>query len=113
MADPNNLDELTKVGVSAGGGGLVVAVTTLIGKFLTAGKLEQVQAQNAALATQLAELNAKMTILVAASARRDADWERLDAERRFLVLEERQRTQDRVLEELRLLVKEISEGMVR
>ena len=73
MADPNSLDDLTKVGVSAGGGGLVVAITTLIGKFLTANKLE--------------ELNSKLSILIASDARREAEWNRLDAEKRFATLE--------------------------
>ena len=73
MADPNSLDDLTKVGVSAGGGCLVVAITTLIGKFLTANKLE--------------ELNSKLSILIASDARREAEWNRLDAEKRFATLE--------------------------
>ena len=73
MADPNSFDDLTKVGVSAGGGGLVVAITTLIGKFLTANKLE--------------ELNSKLSILIASDARREAEWNRLDAEKRFATLE--------------------------
>ncbi len=99
MADPNSLDDLTKVGVSAGGGGLVVAITTLIGKFLTAGKLEQLQAQLTALATQQAELNAKMTIFIAASERRDGEWDRLDAVKRFADLEARMSAAEKLLEQ--------------
>ena len=73
MADPNSIDDLAKVGVSAGGGGLVVAITTLIGKFLTANKLD--------------EVNSKLSILIASDARREAEWNRLDAEKRFAALE--------------------------
>lgn len=98
MADPNSFDDLTKVGVSAGGGGLVVAITTLIGKFLTAGKLEEMRTQNAALAAQLNELNSKMTILIAASERRDTEWEQLDAVKRLAELEARMGAVEKMLE---------------
>lgn len=91
MADPNSFDDLTKVGVSAGGGGLVVALTTLIGKFLTAGKLEQLQ-------SQLGDLNAKMAILLAASERRDAEWEQLDAVKRLAELEARMGAVEKLIE---------------
>lgn len=90
MADPNSIDDLTKVaGVSAGGGGLVVAITTLIGKFITSSKLEEVRQQNAQLAAQVANLTADIKVLLAASERRDQQHERLDAERRFADLEAR------------------------
>lgn len=106
MADPNNLDDLTKVG--AGGG--VVAALALMGRMLsgaaTSNRLEAMQ-------TQLADLGAKMTVVIAALERRDGDFERLDAERRLLALEERQRAQERSLEEVRATVKELSEGLVR
>ena len=98
MADPNSLDDLTKVGVSAGGGGLVVAITTLIGRFLTAGKLEEMRAQNAAHSQQLHEVNSKMSILLAASERRDSEWERLNAEVRFAHLEARMDAVEKLLE---------------
>lgn len=100
MADPNSIDDLTKVGAAAGSGGLVVAITTLIGKFLTAGKLEEMRAQNAALAAQLSEMNAKMTILIAASERRDGEWDRLDAVKRFADLEARMAAVEKLLEQV-------------
>lgn len=80
MSDPSNFDDLTKVGVGAGSGGVVVAVVTLIGKFLTGNRLE-------AMALQMAALDSKLTILIAASERRDGEWDRLDAERRLASLE--------------------------
>ncbi len=80
MADPNSIDDLTRVGVGAGGGGLVVALSTLVGRFMTANKLET-------MAEHIAELNSKLSILLAASERRDSEWSRLDAERRFASLE--------------------------
>ena len=89
MADPNSFDDLTKVGVSAGSGGLVVAITTLVGKFITSSKLDEMRAQNAAQSAQLADLNAKMTILIAASERRDIEHDRLDATNRLAKLEAR------------------------
>lgn len=82
MADPNSIDDLTKVGTSAGAGGLVVALSALVGKFLTSSKLD-------ALTTQLADMSAKMTILVAASERRDGEHDRLDAANRLARLEAR------------------------
>ena len=91
MADPNSLDDLTKVGVSAGGGGVVVAVVTLIGKFLTSNRLD-------AMAAQMNALDAKLSVLVAASERRDSEWERLDAERRLSKLEAKVDAIDKLLE---------------
>lgn len=82
MADPNSFDDLTKVGTSAGAGGLVVALSALVGKFLTSSKLD-------ALTTQLADMSAKMTILVAASERRDGEHDKLDAVNRLARLEAR------------------------
>ncbi len=73
MADPNSIDDLTRTGLTAGGGGLVVALTTLVGKFITSSKL--------------ADLDAKLSILVASDARREVEWARLDAEKRFAALE--------------------------
>lgn len=98
MADPNSFDDLTKVGVSAGSGGVVVAIAGLIGKFLTSSKLDEVRAQNAALAQQVSELSAKLTVLIAASERRDGEHDRLDAERRFASLEARMDAVEKLLE---------------
>lgn len=91
MADPNSLDDLTKVGVGAGSGGVVVAVVTLIGKFLTGNRLE-------AMALQMAALDSKLTILIAASERRDSEWDRLDAERRLSQLEAKVEAVEKLLE---------------
>lgn len=91
MADPNSFDDLTKVGVSAGSGGVVVAIVTLVGKFLTSNRLD-------AMATQMTALDAKLSVLVAASERRDSEWERLDAERRLSKLEAKVDAIDKLLE---------------
>lgn len=91
MADPNSIDDLTKVGVGAGSGGVVVAVVTLIGKFLTGNRLE-------AMALQMAALDSKLTILIAASERRDGEWDRLDAERRLSQLEAKVEAVEKLLE---------------
>lgn len=98
MSDPNSIDDLTKVGVSAGSGGVVVALASLVGKFLTSSKLDEVRAQNAALAAQVADLSAKMTVLIAASERRDGEHDKLDAERRFASLEARMDAVEKLLE---------------
>ena len=98
MADPNSFDDLTKVGVSAGSGGLVVAITTLVGKFITSSKLDEMRAQNAAQSAQLSDLNAKMTILIAASERRDGEHDRLDAANRLADIEARLKAVEKVLD---------------
>ena len=89
MAGPGCFGDLTKVGGSAGSGGLVVAITTLVGKFITSSKLDEMRAQNAAQSALLADLGAKMTILIAASERRDIEHDRLDATNRLAKLEAR------------------------
>jgi dynactin complex subunit len=91
MPDPNNLDDLAKVGVSAGSGGLVVALTTLVGRFLTSGKLD-------ALTAEVVKLSAQMTVLLAASERRDSEHDRLDAVNRFASLEARMAALEKLVE---------------
>lgn len=95
MGDPNSVDDLTKV---AGGGGLGAAVAAAFAWFARA----QTATRLDALAQQVAEMNAKMTILIAASERRDGEHERLDAERRLAALEAHvaqiQRTLDQVVQ---------------
>lgn len=91
MADPNSIDDLAKTGVTAGGGGLVVALVTLVGKFLTGNRLE-------AMALQMAALDSKLTILIAASERRDGEWERLNAEKRLSQLEAKVEAVEKLLE---------------
>lgn len=80
MADPNNIDDALKV---AGGGGAGAFVAALVAFFARAGTASRLDA----MAAQIAELNAKLTILVAASERRDDEHDRLDAEKRLAALE--------------------------
>lgn len=84
MADPSAMDDLAK----AGAGGGVVAVLASIGAFVvkhsTSHRLDALSQQ---MAQALADMSAKLTVLVAASERRDAEWHRLDAEKRFAALE--------------------------
>ncbi len=94
MADPNSTDDLVKVAGGAGGSGLLAAVWAFFSRASMAQRLD-------ALAQQMADLNGKVTVLVAASERRDNDADRLDAERRLAALEAKvdsmQRTLDQVV----------------
>lgn len=95
MADPNGFDDMTKVGAGGGFGAALAAVVAWFGRAATASRLD-------ALAHQVAELNSKLTILLAASERRDGEHDRLDAERRLAALEAHvaqiQRTLDQVVQ---------------
>lgn len=113
MADPNNIDDALKVGGGAG----AVAVLAALGRFFSgAGTATRLEAQAAMLTQvqgQIAEMSAKLTIIVASLERKDVEAERLDAAHRLLALEERTKSMERSLEEVRATVKELSEGLVR
>lgn len=95
MADPNNIDDVTKIGAGGGFGAALAAAVAWFSRAATASRLD-------ALAAQVAELNAKLSILVAASERRDGEHDRLDAARRLAALEAHvaqiQRTLDQVVQ---------------
>lgn len=94
MADPSSTDDLVKVAGGAGGSGLLAGIWALIARAQTSARLD-------AMAAQLADLNSKLTVLVAASERRDLDADRLNAEKRLSQLEAKvdalQRTLDQVV----------------
>lgn len=94
MADPQGVDDLAKVAGGGGLGALVASVAAFFARASTSARLD-------AIAAALGEMRGQMAVLLAASERRDAEWQRLDAEKRLAALEahveQLQRTIDQVV----------------
>ena len=80
MADPNSVDDIAKVAGGGGAAALIAGVLAFFARASTATRMD-------ALVSQMSELNAKVSTLVAASERRDHEHERLDAGNRLSDLE--------------------------
>ena len=97
-ADPNSVDDLAKVAGGGGAAALVAAVVAFMRGASTANRIDALTTQMVALSQQVSDLNGKLTVLLAASERRDAEHDRLDAERRFASLEARLEAVEKLLE---------------
>jgi hypothetical protein len=98
MSDPNSIDDLTKVAGGSGVAGIVAAIWAFLARSQTSSRLDTMAAQIGALTQAVADLSAKLTVLMAASERRDNEHERLNAESRFAHLEARMEAVEKLLE---------------